>query len=88
MNNTLHCCSVLLSDLSCTVATTTAAGAAMFRLDTALRLDKTFALRLMDKDPTLASARTKELDGHFFKNFASTPDTTNVILRRTLMMHL
>jgi hypothetical protein len=60
----------------------------MFRLDTALRLEKTFALGLMDKDPTLANSRTKELDGRFYKNFASTPDTTNIILRRTLMMHL
>ena len=41
-------------------------GAAMFRLDTALRLNKTFALGAISADPTLNHTKTFEIDGQFF----------------------
>jgi hypothetical protein len=64
------------------------AGAAMFRLDTTLRLNKTFALGAIAADPTLSHTKTFEFDGSFFLDFAETPGITNVVIRRTLMMHL
>ena len=60
----------------------------MFRLDTTLRLNKTFALAAIAKDPSLANTETFEFDGRLFLDFAGTPNTTNEIIRRTLMMHL
>jgi hypothetical protein len=63
-------------------------GAALFRLDTMLNLNKTFSLRYLDNDPTLKNSDTKHLDGIFFKDLAETPNVTKTILRRTFMMHL
>lgn len=67
-------------------------GAAMFRLDTMKRLQKSFALHFVMDDPTLLSlpvgSLRERMDGYFFEDLANSPGVRKTIIRRTLMMHL
>jgi hypothetical protein len=64
----------------------------MFRRDTMIQHDLSFALRFVDKDPTLKSLPVgsirERIDGYFFQDYANTDGVTSVITQRALMMHL
>jgi hypothetical protein len=67
-------------------------GAAMFRLDTLLANNMSFALRFVQKDPSLhklpCGSLRERIDGYFFEDFSKLHGTTKTVIERTLMMHL
>lgn len=63
-------------------------GAALIRYDKMKRLNESFALKHLEKDPTLASLETGLFDGQFYQSFASNNTVKSTIIRRTLLMHL
>jgi hypothetical protein len=68
------------------------AGAAMFRMDTMVANNMSFAVRFVQKDPSLASlpvgSLRERIDGYFFEDYSKLPGVKTFIIERTLMMHL
>jgi hypothetical protein len=64
----------------------------MFRLDTLVANNMSFAVRYALKDPTLQilpmHSLRERIDGYFFEDYSKLPGTTNTVIQRTLMMHL
>jgi hypothetical protein len=68
------------------------AGAAMFRMDTLVANNMSFALRFVEKDPSLhklpCGSLRERIDGYFFEDYSNLRGTTKTIIERTLMLHL
>jgi hypothetical protein len=78
----------LLTVISSLCIHTVILGAALFRRDTTLKANMTFALGEIDRNPTLVKSPTELFDGIFFKGFSNLPGIKKTVIRRTLMMHL